>query len=229
MQMTSVPDLSAVAEVLGSSVVQVRPGNAGGGGVVLRRRDGELVIVTNAHVVQGEVGSTIAIVTDRGSVRQARIRGIDVQRDLAYLTPDLTPNPLSTSGEGDLLPATVGDISAVRPGHLVVAVGHPFGLPNAVTTGVVHSVGPLRGALELGNGKRDLTWVQADIRLAPGNSGGPLSDVEGRVLGINTMVAGGLALAVPIDEIQIFINADVVIPREHSDRGISRGGVTLLP
>ena len=201
MQMTLVPDLSAIAKRVQASVVQVRPGEAGGAGVVLRKRDGALVIITNAHVVRGKVGAEVSIVADRGEVRTARVGRIEGHRDIAYL--DLTPNPLSMNGEGDLLPAEVGDLSAVRPGHLVIAVGHPFGLPNAVTAGVIHSVGPVRWEPRLGNGAPTLSWIQADIRLAPGNSGGPLSDVEGRVIGINTMVAGGLALAVPIGEIEL--------------------------
>jgi serine protease Do len=200
VQMTLVPDLSATAARVQASVVQVRPGEAGGAGVVLRKRDGALVIITNAHVVRGEVGAEVSIVADRGEVRTARVERIDGHRDIAYLY--LTPSPLSMNGEGDLLPAEVGDLSAVRPGHLVVAVGHPFGLPNAVTAGIIHSVGPVRWDPRLGNG-RGLSWIQADIRLAPGNSGGPLSDMEGRVIGINTMVAGGLALAVPIAEVEL--------------------------
>ena len=195
--------LTSVVERLQASVVQVRPGEAGGAGVVLRKRDGALVIITNAHVVRGEVGAEVSIVADRGEVRTARVGRIDGHRDIAYLTPDLTPYPLSMNGEGDLLPAVVGDLTAVRPGHLVIAVGHPFGLLNAVTAGVVHSVGPVRWEPRLGNGTRGLSWIQADIRLAPGNSGGPLSDIEGRVIGINTMVAGGLALAVPIAEVEL--------------------------
>ena len=192
-------DLSSVAEVLQASVVQVRPGEAGGAGIVLRKADGGPVIITNAHVARGEVGTELSIVAGHGAVGSARIVRIDVQRDIAYLTP----SPLSANGEGVLFPAEVGDVSTLRPGQLVFAVGHPFGLANAVTKGVVHSVGPVRFEARLGNGKRDLTWIQADIRLAPGNSGGPLSDIEGRVIGINTMVAGALALAVPISEIEL--------------------------
>jgi serine protease Do len=199
MRMTSVPDLSAVAESLRASVVQVRPGQAGGAGIVLRKRDGGLVIITNAHVVRGEVGAEVSIVADQEAVRTARVARIDEHRDIAYLTP----YPLSLNGEGDLLPAVVGDLTAIRPGHLVIAVGHPFGLPNAVTAGVVHSVGPVRWEARLGPENRELSWIQADIHLAPGNSGGPLSDVQGRVIGINTMVAGGLALAVPIGEVEL--------------------------
>jgi serine protease Do len=75
-----------------------------------------------------------------------------------------------------------------------------MGFVGALTTGVIHAVGPLRGL-----GSR--SWVQADVRLAPGNSGGPLADAHGRVIGINTMVAGGLALAIPSNTVLDFLSA----------------------
>jgi serine protease Do len=80
----------------------------------------------------------------------------------------------------------------VRPGEVVIAVGNPLGVVGALTTGVVHAVGGL--------------WVQAAVRLAPGNSGGPLADAQGRVIGLNTMIAsGGLALAVPSNAVLAFL------------------------
>ena len=206
-----IADFAAVAESIQRSVVQVRPDGVGGAGVVLMR-EGRPVVVTNAHVARGEPGTPILVVTYSGRVLEMQVERIDANRDLAVLTHNLlsvhregahlTPNPLSVNGEGALLPATMGDISTVKPGHFVIAVGHPFGLANAVTTGVVHAVGPIEQNLERAIGRRGLSWVQADIRLAPGNSGGPLCDTSGRVLGINTIVAGGLALAVPIAELE---------------------------
>jgi serine protease Do len=90
-----------------------------------------------------------------------------------------------------------------------MAVGNPFGFIGALTTGVVHSTP---------NRKQ---WVAADVRLAPGNSGGPLADARGRVIGINTMIAGGLALAVPSNAVDVFL----------ARRGESgpKLGVTLQP
>ena len=75
-----------------------------------------------------------------------------------------------------------------------------MGFVGALATGVIHAVGPLRGL-----GRQ--SWVQADVRLAPGNSGGPLANAHGRVIGINTMVAGGLALAIPSNAVRDFLSA----------------------
>jgi serine protease Do len=87
----------------------------------------------------------------------------------------------------DLPAAVVGDSERLRPGELVLAAGHPFGMAGAVVTGVVHAT----------PGHAAPRWIQADLRLAPGNSGGPMADARGRVIGINAMIAGRLALAVP--------------------------------
>ncbi len=89
--------------------------------------------------------------------------------------------------------------ASLRSGELAVAVGNPLGFVGALTTGVVHGAGPIRGL-----GRRP--WVHAAIRLAPGNSGGPLADAAGRVIGVNTMVvAGGLALAIPSELVMRFL------------------------
>jgi serine protease Do len=86
---------------------------------------------------------------------------------------------------------------------LVMAIGHPFGLVDAVSTGVLQSVGEL--ALDLDFEGRSLSWVQADLRLAPGNSGGPLADVDGRVIGVAAMIVAGMALAVPAPDVEALL------------------------
>ena len=101
----------------------------------------------------------------------------------------------------EITPAASTDSDALRVGALVVAVGHPLGLRRTLTAGVVHGFPPAR------SGSR---WIQADLRLAPGNSGGPLADTTGRVVGINTMIAGGLALAIPINDVRRFVAASAV-------------------
>jgi serine protease Do len=194
--------LSGVAAAVRSSVVQVLPGDSGGAGVALLR-GGEMVVITNAHVARGSVGERIRVLSDRRRVYPATIEHADARRDLALLT--LGPRP--PGGAGDLSAATLAEATTLRPGQLVLAVGHPFGLTNAVTAGVIHAVGPLRSGWEPPFGSRGLSYVQADVMLAPGNSGGPLVDMEGRVIGINTMVFGGLALAVPVPDIRALLVA----------------------
>jgi serine protease Do len=93
--------------------------------------------------------------------------------------------------------ADIGDSDALRVGELVVAVGSPFGLAGAVTAGVIHAIPSRRPS-----GPR---FIEADVRLAPGNSGGPLADSRGRVIGINARIAGGLALAVPSNVVTRFV------------------------
>lgn len=169
-----------VAERLRRSTVQVQThGKMGGGGSgVIWSADG--LIVTNAHVVHD---SHAKVSLWDGSAYEATLLNRDARRDLASLK-------IVASG---LPAATPGDSSALRAGELVMAVGNPFGFIGALTTGVVHSTP---------NRKQ---WVAADVRLASGNSGGPLADAEGRVIGINTMIAGGLALAVPSNAVGMFL------------------------
>ena len=192
--------LSEAAAAVRSSVVQVTPGDSGGAGVVLSRA-GELVVVTQAHDARGAPGQRLRVFSHRRQAYPAIIEQADAHRDLALLR---LPFPASAEPD-DLSPATLGDTTTLRPGQLLLAVGHPFGLANAVTAGVVHAVGPLRGDWVPRMPSRSLSWVQADIMLAPGNSGGPLLDIEGRVVGINTMVVGGLALAVPVPDIRALL------------------------
>jgi serine protease Do len=90
------------------------------------------------------------------------------------------------------------DARGLRPGELVVAVGHPLGVAYAAALGLVHRA-PTGGRGPAG-------WLQADIRLAPGNSGGPLADASGGIVGINAMIVGGLGLAVPTHLVERFVH-----------------------
>lgn len=176
-----------IAEQLRRSTVQIVNGNRGesgsGSGVIW---DPSGLIVTNAHVMRHE---NARVELWDGRVFPATVHSRDARRDLAALH-------INTRG---LPAAAAGDSSALRPGELVMAVGNPMGFVGALTTGVVHAIGPLRGL-----GRRP--WVQAAVRLAPGNSGGPLADAQGSVVGLNTMVvAGGLALAIPSNTVADFL------------------------
>jgi serine protease Do len=187
------PGFGEVAERLRRSTVQVRNSRArsGGSGVIWSESG---LIVTNAHVVH-EAPARVTL-WDGGHYSAELLRR-DVRRDLATLRIPAVGLPA----------AAPGDSSALRPGELVIAIGNPMGFIGALSAGVVHS-----------NRRR---WVAADVRLAPGNSGGPLADARGRVIGINTMIAGGLALAVPSNTV-----ADFVSGRAASGPAL---GVTLQP
>jgi serine protease Do len=172
--------LGEVIEKLRRSTVAVRARPNGGGSGVIWAAEGN--IVTNAHVVERSSGATEVELWD-GRRLPARIVQSDRRRDLAVLRVDGV----------DLPAVTAGDSSALRPGELVIAVGNPLGFIGAASTGVVH-------------GFYDHSWVVSQLRLAPGNSGGPLANARGEVVGINTMIAGGLAFAVPSRTVMRFLN-----------------------
>lgn len=173
-----------VAESLRRSTVLVRSGLRGCGSGVIWRDSSS--IVTNAHVVQSR---RISVELWDGRSMGASIAKADLRRDLAVLKiPD----------SGIHAPET-RPAAYCRLGELVMAIGNPLGFIGALSTGVIYQVGPLR---DIGRRK----WIQSTVRLAPGNSGGPLADAEGRVIGINAMVAGGLGLAIPSEEVTKFLS-----------------------
>jgi serine protease Do len=178
--------LGEVAERVRRYTVLVQPGGRGSGSGVIWSADG--LIVTNAHVARG---ARLNVSLWDGREFSAEVTARDPRRDLAALRVPAT----------GLRCASAADSSRVRPGEVAIAVGNPLGFLGAMTMGVVHAVGPLRGL-----GAR--SWVQADVRLAPGNSGGPLANVHGEVIGINTMVTGRLALAIPGNEVSRFLKGD---------------------
>ncbi len=157
----AIAGLGEVAERVRRYTVLVQPGGRGSGSGVIWNSDG--TIITNAHVARG---SRVEVTLWDGREFTAQVSARDSRRDLAALR--------IPSSNFDC--AVAADSSRVRAGEVAIAVGNPFGFLGAMTMGVVHAVAPLRG---LGGRK----WVQADVRLAPGNSGGPLADVHGRVIG----------------------------------------------
>src|SRR5712675_2405516 len=178
----AVTGFGEIAEKLRRSTVLVHAGGRGSGSGVIWSSDGS--VSTNAHVARA---AQISLQLWDGREFNATVASRDPSRDLALLRIAATNLPS----------VLVADSSQVRPGELAIAIGNPMGFVGALTTGVIHAVGPLQG---LGT----QSWVQASVRLAPGNSGGPLADAQGRVIGINTMVAGRLALAVPSNVVRQF-------------------------
>ncbi len=176
-----------IAEQLRRSTVQVASGRRGQGSGFIVKSDG--VIVTNAHVTGN---AELSVRLWDGSSFPARLAARSTRRDLALLEIPAR----------NLTPATLANSDELRVGELVMAVGNPFGFTGAVTTGIVHGIGRLPG---LGPTK----WIQADVQLAPGNSGGPLADARGNVVGVNTMIAGGLGLAVPANAVARLVAGDL--------------------
>jgi S1-C subfamily serine protease len=187
--------VTTVAERLTPSVASLRVVQRAGPGQVLPGAGSGVVIspdgfaITSAHVVAGTSRGSAAFVD--GHEERFRVVGRDVLSDLAVLRLD----------GGDLHPAALGDASKLRVGQLVVAIGNPLGFSGSVTAGVVSALGR---ALPLSSGRATRlveNVIQTDAALNPGNSGGALADGRGRVVGVNTAVAGiGLGLAVPIDD-----------------------------
>jgi serine protease Do len=163
-----------IAERLRRSTVQVLPDQHGGGSGVIWTSDG--AIMTNAHVARKDAAE---VRLWDGRRLPARVTSRDARRDLALLRVEAG----GLDAVSGLEAAALGDSSAVRPGELLMAIGSPLGFAGALSTGVAHSEGG--------------GWIYANVRLAPGNSGGPLANARGEVIGINTAIVNGLGLAVP--------------------------------
>ena len=176
-----------IGERLRRSTVRVFNGSARsqGSGIIW---DSDGLILTAAHVARSRESE---IELWDGRRVHARIAARDPRRDLATLRV-VARNGAAGDGDAPSLEAAApGDSTALRPGELVIAVGNPLGFAGALSTGVVHSVGALPGM-------SPQSWICADVQLAPGNSGGPLANAEGRVIGVNTAILNGLGVAVPV-------------------------------
>jgi serine protease Do len=187
--------VTSVAERLSKSVVNLRvlrttrrgkyPAGAGSG--IVLTPDGFLL--TSAHVVARSSRDGRASFVD-GRELQFSVVGSDPLSDLALLRVD----------SQDLVPAELGDAERLRVGQLVVAIGNPHGFAGSVTAGVISALGRSLPSREGSTVRVIDNVIQTDAALNPGNSGGALADSLGRVVGVNTALAGiGLGLAVPIN------------------------------
>jgi len=188
-------ELAAVAERLRASTVQVVARGGHGSGLIASA-DG--LVVTNAHVANG---------------RHARVitsDGRELPGDVVARAPDRDLAAIRLAASGLPVP-DFRDTRTLRPGDVVIAAGNPLDLVGAITTGIVHSTD-----------RRD-SKVVADLRLLPGNSGGPLADSSGRVVGVNAMVVDGLAVAISASVVKRFLAA----PSERPYLGIGTQVVAL--
>lgn len=186
-------EVAAVVERVGPAVVHVRaipgtgargPGLSAGSGVVVAP-DG--FALTNSHVVGGSAGVEVEL--GDGRVLLADLIGDDPATDLAVLR---------LASDKPLPSAELGDSNALRVGDVAIALGSPFGLTRSVTLGIVSALG--RTLPSQAAGRRIEGVIQTDAPLNPGNSGGPLLDEGGRVVGVNTAIVlggQGLCFAVP--------------------------------
>lgn len=168
-------------------------------------------ILTNAHVVENADEVRVRL-TDRREF-QARVIGSDRRTDVAVIKIDAKDLPV----------VRIGDHTKLRPGEWVLAIGSPFGLENSVTAGIVSATSRAVG------GETDVPFIQTDVAVNPGNSGGPLFNLQGEVVGINSMIFSrtggymGISFAIPID---VAINVrDQLVKTGHVVRG--RIGVTV--
>jgi serine protease Do len=183
--------LTSIAQQLRQSTVKVRINNSTAGSGVIWNSDG--LIITNAHVATNQ----------RAVVELWDGRVVEVVRTKIDPTVDLATLKITVDNLVDNLnAATIGNVDNLRVGELVLAVGNPFGDTGVVTVGMISGLVPYTSKLT----EKTYLSLLADITLHPGNSGGLLADCCGRVIGINTMIVYGTAVAIPVSTVEHFLN-----------------------
>ncbi len=197
--------LDQVVQRVQRSLVVVQNGRRGAGAGVVWRHSG--VILTNNHVIQSR---RPRVILPDGQELPAEVLDRDPEVDLALLSVE----------RQDLPAALVADSQSLRVGDLVLAIGHPWGQRNYVTMGVVSAL----GQAQTRGPRKQVPIIRSDVMLAPGNSGGPLLNARGAVVGINAMVVGGdQGVAIPSQVASGFV-------KETLDRQVALGvGVQATP
>jgi serine protease Do len=193
-------ELASLTAQIQRSTVQVTDGYGGSGSGVIWNAN--RIVITNAHVIRRDL-ATVTLSDNR--VFDALAIARDPRLDLVAL--QLRQNV------GDLPHAIAANSENLRVGELVLAVGNPLGMVGALNTGIVtrvpndsnyHKNNSNHTNTSYGNFERQ-QWIVSDVQLAPGNSGGLLADARGRAIGINTMVANEMALAIPSNTVEEFL------------------------
>lgn len=187
-------EMAEVVDGVHQALVQIHNGQRGIGAGTIWHEQG--LILTNAHVVEGRGRSShLSVTLFDGREFEARIIGSDPRHDIAALM--ITADSLPT--------IEPGDSRGLNAGEWVFAVGHPWGIINAVTSGVVIGLNP-PPELQLPNED----WIAVDLHMRPGFSGGPLVDRHGRLVGINTMITGpNVGYAIPVHIVKKFLKENI--------------------
>jgi len=181
-------EMASIADGVQRSLVQITNGRGSAGAGTIWHADG--LIVTNAHVIQGR--HALKVTLSDGHSFPARVLAQDTERDVAALSIDASGLPT----------IELGNSKRLKAGEWVFAVGHPWGVQGAVTAGIVIGMGSEWP--EMPQTGRD--WIVVSLKVRPGNSGGPLVDVQGRLVGINTIMTGPqVGAAVPAHVIKTFL------------------------
>jgi serine protease Do len=156
----------------------------------------EGLVITNAHVASGrEQERKLRVMLQTGQSYPAQIIAIDKERDLAALAIDAK----------DLPTIAIGSSASLHPGEWLMASGHPWGILDALTAGIVIGTGE-----KLPEVADDKAWIALDMKMRPGHSGGPLFNQAGEIVGINTMIRGPeVSFAVPVDEVKSFLSENI--------------------
>jgi serine protease Do len=183
----------AVSKVRESLVqIQSDEGNIGAG--TIWHSDG--LIITNAHVAASrEAERKLRVMLQTGESYPAQIIAIDKERDIAALAIDAK----------DLPTIAVGSSSSLHTGEWLMATGHPWGILDALTAGIVIGAGE-----KLPEVDDEKAWIAVGMKMRPGHSGGPLFNEAGEMVGINTMIRGPeVSFAVPVDEVKHFLSENI--------------------
>lgn len=175
------------------SLVQISNGRGAGAGTIWHS-DG--LIITNAHVIRGH--NHLDVTLPDGRKLPAQVIAADDQLDLAALAV-----------QADNLPTIeLGDSRKLKAGQWVMAVGHPWGVQGAVTSGVVIGVGA--NLPEMGQMQPGREWIALSLHMRPGHSGGPVVDASGKLVGINTMITGpDVGFAIPVHTVKTFLKDSI--------------------